>query len=260
MKKTIMPAIFIGHGSPTNAIESNNFTKAWQLLGQELPKPKAILCLSAHWCVEETLISNLEQPQLIYDFYGFPDELYKVKYPVPGSPELAKQIKDLLSPLITVKYNNNWGIDHGAWVPLKWLFPKADVPVVQLSINYNQTARFHYEIGKALGILREQGILIIASGNIVHNLNTITFDNEAEPYPWATESDELISKLINTKQHKKLLDFRNLGEAVNLAIPTPDHYLPLIYILGLQREKEKMISFAEGVVYKSISMRSYLLK
>ena len=254
-----MPAIFIGHGSPINAIESNEYTKAWQLLGQELPKPKAILCLSAHWCIEETVISNLEQPQLIYDFYGFPDELYKIKYPVIGSPELAKQVKELLAPIVTVEYNNDWGIDHGAWVPLKWLFPEAEVPVVQLSINYNQTARFHYQIGKALGVLREQGVLIMASGNIVHNLNTISFDDE-EPYSWAIESDKIMADLIEAKQHKKLLDFRNLGEAVNLAIPTPDHYLPLLYILGLQKEKEKMISFAEGVAYKSISMRSYLLK
>lgn len=259
MKKAIMPAIFIGHGSPTNALESNEYTSAWQSLGQQLPRPKAILCLSAHWCIEETVISNLEQPQLIYDFYGFPDELYKVKYPVSGSPELAKQVKELLAPLVSVEYNNDWGIDHGTWVPLKWLFPEADVPVVQLSINYNQTARFHYEIGKALGTLRDQGILIIASGNIVHNLNTIGFDNE-EPYPWAIESDKIIADLIENKQHKKLLDFRNLGEAVNLAIPTPDHYLPLLYILGLKRDKEKMISFAEGIAYKSISMRSYLLK
>jgi 4,5-DOPA dioxygenase extradiol len=260
MKKIVMPAIFIGHGSPTNALESNKYTLSWQSIAQEIPKPKAILCLSAHWCVEETLISNLEQPQLIYDFYGFPDELYNVKYPVAGNPELAKQVKELLAPLVNVEYNNDWGIDHGAWVPIKWLFPKADIPVVQLSINYNKPARFHYEIGKALGILREQGILIIASGNIVHNLNTISFDDETEPYSWAFESDKLISELIETKQHKKLLDFRNLGKAVDLAIPTPDHYLPLLYILGLQRDKEKLISFIDGIVYKSISMRSYLLK
>lgn len=259
MKKTIMPAIFIGHGSPTNAIEKNEFTSAWQSLGKQLPKPKAILCISAHWYLEETLISNAEKPELIYDFFGFPDELYKVKYPVSGSPELAKQVKDLLAPLVKIEYNNDWGIDHGAFVPLKWLFPEADIPVVQLSINYNKPARFHYEVGKALGVLREQGVLIIASGNIVHNLNTISFDNK-EPYSWASESDKIINELIESKQHKKLLDFRNLGEAVNLAIPTPDHYLPLLYILGLQRDKEKMISFTEGVVYKSISMRSYLLK
>lgn len=259
MKKTIMPAVFIGHGSPTNALESNKYTKAWQDLGKELPKPKAILCLSAHWCIEETVISNIEQPQLIYDFYGFPDELYNVKYPVKGSLELAKRVKDLLTPLVNVEYNNDWGVDHGAWVPIKWLFPEADVPVVQLSINYNQTARFHYQIGKALGALREEGVLIIASGNIVHNLNTISFDDE-EPYLWAIESDKLMAELIDSKQHKKLLDFRNLGEAADLAIPTPDHYLPLLYILGMQRDKEKMNSFAEGIVYKSISMRSYLLK
>lgn len=260
MKKTIMPAIFIGHGSPENALESNKYTLSWQSLGENLPRPKAILCLSAHWCIEETVTCNLEQPSLIYDFYGFPDELYNVKYPVLGDPELAKQIKDILEPLVNVEYNNNWGIDHGTWVPIKWLFPKADIPVVQLSINYNKPARFHYELGKALGALREQGILIIASGNIVHNLNTISFDGAEMPYPWATESDKLIADLIATKQHKKLLDFRSLGEAVNLAIPTPDHYLPLLYILGMQRDKEKMESFAEGIVLKSISMRSYLLK
>lgn len=260
MKKTIMPAIFIGHGSPENALDSNKYTLAWQSLGKNLPRPKAILCLSAHWCIEETATCNLEDPQLIYDFYGFPDELYNVKYPVTGDPELAKQIKDLLEPLVNVEYNNNWGIDHGTWVPIKWLFPEADVPIVQLSINYNKPARFHYELGKALGALREQGILIIASGNIVHNLNTISFDDAENPYPWAISSDKIIADLIETKQHKKLLDFRNLGEDVNLAIPTPDHYLPLLYILGMQRNKEKMESFAEGIVLKSISMRSYLLK
>jgi 4,5-DOPA dioxygenase extradiol len=254
-----MPAIFIGHGSPTNAIEDNVYTRAWQKLGKTLPKPKAILCISAHWFTDKTVVSNAEYPQQIYDFYGFPEELYQINYPVTGSLELAKTIKELLTPLTTIEYDNSWGVDHGTWVPLKNIFPEADVPVVQLSINYNKPAEFHYLLGQALKPLRKQGVMIIGSGNIVHNLGLISFE-DTEAYSWATDFDNLIFKLLNKHDYNQLVDFKSLGKEASLAIPTPDHYLPLLYFLGLQEDNENLTSFIDGIVYKSISMRSLILK
>jgi len=260
MSKFIMPAIFVGHGSPTNANEDNAYTRSWKKIGSDLPRPKAILCISAHWNSEKTLISNLKDPRQIYDFYGFPEELYDLKYPAAGSPELAKQVKELLAPICEVEYDNNWGLDHGAWVPLSRIFPQADIPVVQLSLDYTKEASFHYALGQALRPLREQGVLIIGSGNIVHNLGRVEFGETVTPYDWATEFDELVAKLIESKDYDKLINFNDLGAAARLAIPTPEHYLPLLYILGLQTDAEKLNSFAEGIAYKSISMRSYWLK
>jgi 4,5-DOPA dioxygenase extradiol len=259
MTKSIMPAIFIGHGSPANAIEDNIYTQAWRELGKKLPKPQAILCISAHWYTDKTTVSNSEKPKQIYDFYGFPNELYEINYPVMGSPELAKTIKDLLSPIEEIGYDNSWGIDHGAWVPLMQMFPAADIPIVQLSINYNQPADFHYLLGQALKPLREQGVLIIGSGNIVHNLGLINFE-DTNPYSWTTKFDKLIWQAIKDHDHSSLINFKNLGNEAELAIPTPDHYLPLLYILGLQNNDEKITSFVDGLVYKSISMRSLILQ
>lgn len=255
-----MPAIFIGHGSPTNANEDNVYTRAWKNLGASLPRPKVILCISAHWNSEKTLISNSLAPKQIYDFYGFPEELYNLKYPAAGSPDLARQVKELLAPVTAVEYDNNWGIDHGAWVPLSLIFPEADIPVVQLSLAYTKEASFHYALGQALRPLREQGVLIMGSGNIVHNLGRVEFGETVAPYDWATEFDELVAKLVRAKDYDKLINFNDLGMAARLAIPTPEHYLPLLYILGLQTDGEKLNSLAEGIAYKSISMRSYLLK
>lgn len=254
-----MPAIFIGHGSPMNAIEDNVYTQAWQELGKTLPQPKAILCISAHWYTDKTAVANSEKPKQIYDFYGFPDELYEVNYPATGSPELAKTIKELLAPLTTIEYDNSWGIDHGTWVPLKNIFPEANISVVQLSINYNQPAEFHYLVGQALKPLRQQGIMIICSGNIVHNLGLMSFE-DSQPYSWATDFDNLIANLLNKRDYNQLVNFKSLGKEYNLAIPTPDHYLPFIYFLGLQEDNEKLTSFIDGIVYKSISMRSLILK
>lgn len=254
-----MPAIFIGHGSPMNAVEDNVYTRAWQKLGKDLPKPKAILCISAHWFTDKTVISNVEYPQQIYDFYGFPEELYQINYPVTGSPELAKTVKELLTPLTTIEYDNSWGIDHGTWVPLKNIFPEADVPVVQLSINYNESAEFHYLLGQALKPLRKQGVMIICSGNIVHNLGLINFE-DMKAYSWATDFDNLIFKLLKEHDYNQIVNFKSLGKEYNLAIPTPDHYLPLLYFLGLQEDTEKLTSFIDGIVYKSISMRSLILQ
>lgn len=250
-----MPAVFIGHGSPENALESNKYTKAWESLSQKIPRPKAILCISAHWFTDKTVISNSNEPQLIYDFYGFKDELYNVKYPVKGSSDLAEQVKDLLKPILDLEYDNTWGIDHGAWVPIMKMFPEADIPVVQLSLDYNKKAESHYQLAKALKPLREQGVLIIASGNIVHNLGVISFDDVNSPYDWAEKFDNQIANLITNQQHQEII---RLSEA-SLSVPTPEHYLPLLYILALQEETETMTSFVDGIVYKSISMRSYLL-
>ena len=260
MNTKLMPAIFIGHGSPTNAIEDNIYTRSWEKLGKELPEPKAILCISAHWYKEGTSVSDLKHPNLIYDFYGFSDELYRIKYPVAGSPELAKQIKKILKSLTSVSIDNSWGIDHGTWVPIKYLYPEANIPIVQLSINATKPAKFHYQLGQALKPLREQGILIIGSGNIVHNLNYIDFEDEKTPYPWALEFDTFVNEMINKSDYKPLIDYKNLSESARLSIPTTEHYLPLLYILGLQNENEKLISVTEGITYKSISMRSLLLK
>lgn len=260
MSKLIMPAIFIGHGSPMNAVEENVYTQAWQELAKTLPQPKAILCISAHWYTDKTAVSNIAQPKQVYDFYNFPDELYEVNYQVAGSTELAEKVVKLLSPVAKTEYDNSWGIDHGAWVPIMKMFPEANIPVVQLSINYNKPADFHYLLGQTLKPLREQDVLIIGSGNIVHNLSLINFEDESHPYPWAIKFDELIWQAIKEHNHASLIDFKNLDKESNLAIPTPDHYLPLLYILGLQKDNEKITSFIDGLVYKSISMRSFILK
>jgi len=260
MNTKLMPAIFIGHGSPKNALEDNVYTRSWKKLGQELSKPKAILCISAHWYKEGTSVSDLEHPDLIYDFYGFSDELYQIKYPVAGSLELAKQIKKILEPLSDVSIDNSWGIDHGAWVPIKCLYPEANIPIVELSIDATKPAEFHYQLGQALKTLREQGILIIGSGNIVHNLGYIDFQDKETPYPWALEFDTFVNEMINKSDYQSLINYKSLNESAKLSIPTPEHYLPLLYILGLQNENEKLISVVEGIVYKSISMRSLLLK
>lgn len=258
MTKKIMPALFIGHGSPTNAIENTKYTEAWKNIVKKIPEPKAILCISAHWYVDKTAVSNLEEPKLIYDFYGFPEEMYKIKYPVHGSPELAQKIKEILSPLVNIEYDNTWGIDHGTWVPIMKMFPEANIPIVQLSIDYTKSGSYHYNLGKALQSLREQGVLIIGSGDIVHNLGVISF-GDTTPYPWATEFDELTLKLINNQEYQKLIDFEELPD-FKLSIPTPDHYLPLLYILGLQQKDEKLSSFTDGIEYKSISMRGFILE
>ncbi len=260
MTKSRMPAIFIGHGSPMNAIENNVYTASWEKIGQDLVRPKAILCISAHWYTDKTVTSDTKQPKQINDFYGFPEELYVLKYPVIGSPEIAKKIKELLEPIENIEFDNSWGIDHGAWVPLSRLFPKADIPVVQLSINGSKPSDYHFQIGRALRALREDGCLIVCSGNIVHNLGLIDFDESAIPYSWASKFDEHVSQLINSHDYKKLIDFEKLGPEAKSSIPTPEHYLPLIYFLGLQYENEEIKSFSEGISNKSLSMRSLITK
>ena len=260
MNKFKMPIIFVGHGSPMSALPDNIYSEAWRNLGLKLAKPKAILLISAHWVTNETAVSNVLKPKQIYDFYGFPDELYEIRYSVVGSPELAKKIQELLVPIEKIEFDNSWGIDHGAWVPLARLFPKADIPVVQLSINGSKAPEYHYQIGRALRNLREDGYLIVCSGNIVHNLGLIDFDESAVPFTWASKFDEYVSQLINSHDYQKLIDFEELGPEAKLSIPTPEHYLPLLYFLGLQFDNEEIKSFGEGISNKSISMRSLITK
>jgi 4,5-DOPA dioxygenase extradiol len=259
MGKVKMPTIFVGHGSPMSALPHNIYGEAWRNLGLKLNKPKAILLISAHWTIDETAVSDVLKPQQIYDFYNFPEELYAIKYTPPGSPELAKQVIKILSPILEVKINNDWGIDHGAWIPLRSFFPEADVPVVQLSLDYSQPADIHYRIGQALRPLRKQGILIIGSGDIVHNLGRIKPDEKAEPYVWAKKFEERVLQHIAKKEHKFLIDYNNIGSEANLAIPTSEHYLPLLYILGLQDGDDQIDYFVEGTAYGSISMTSFMV-
>ncbi len=250
-----MPVLFVGHGSPMNAVEDNQYTAAWKVLGEKLPRPKAILMVSAHWLTQGTKVHETKHPNTIHDFWGFPEPLYQIQYPCPGAVDVANLIKVLVKKT-KIDSDTEWGIDHGAWVPLRYLFPKADVPIVQLSIDASQPASFHYQLGKELAPLREQNILIIASGNIVHNLGMMRYEPEAKPFSWAEEYDEVTKQLLFERDHEPLIKYERLGNAAALSIPTPEHYWPLLYAIALQ-EKEDAISFpVTGIAYGSISMRA----
>ena len=250
-----MPALFIGHGNPMNAIENSIYSEAWVAMAASIPRPKAILCISAHWETEGTFITAMDQPKTIHDFYGFPDELFQVQYPAPGSRELAERVGSLVTTTDIKPDHDSWGIDHGAWSILCRMYPMADIPVVQLSLDRSKPARFHYELAKELLPLRQEGVLIIGSGNIVHNLRLLLWDATG-PYPWAAEFDQLAAELILAGDHDRLIDYQVLGEAARLSIPTLEHYLPLLYILALQQPNEPVSFFAEGIPLGSISMRS----
>jgi 4,5-DOPA dioxygenase extradiol len=252
-----LPALFVGHGSPTNATKKNEFTKSWEQIGTKLPRPKAILCISAHWFIDATLVHGTKEPQTIHDFYGFPPELYEQRYPAPGAPEIAKDVQQIVKST-KVGWDTDWGLDHGCWVPLLHLFPKADVPVFQMSIDFTKPPSFHYELGKELAELRRHGVMIVGSGNIVHNLGLITFDESAKPFDWAIEFDEKVKDLINKRNFTELTKYQNLGTAAHFSIPSPDHYWPMLYILGLIESDEDVKFFSEGIAYKSISMRSFI--
>ncbi|MBC7962923.1 MAG: 4,5-DOPA dioxygenase extradiol [Steroidobacteraceae bacterium] len=256
---TPLPALFIGHGNPMNAIQENVYAAAWRAAAAALPRPKAILCISAHWETEGTFVTAMTQPKTIHDFYGFPDELNQVQYPAPGSPELAERLRSLVtSTKVRLDYGYSWGLDHGAWSVLRRMYPQADIPTVQLSLDRSQHPRFHYDLGSELAALRQEGVLIVGSGNIVHNLRLLQWDAR-EPYPWATEFDKLAEQLILAGEHDRLVAYPALGEAARLAIPTNEHYLPLLYILALQQPGEAVSFFAEGLPLGSISMRSVRL-
>jgi len=248
-----MPVIFVGHGSPMNAVEDNAFSRAWIETGKILPRPSAILCISAHWETKGTMVTAMDRPKTIHDFGGFPPALYEIEYPAPGSLELADMIREA-SISTAVRLDHTWGLDHGTWSVLCRMFPEADIPVIQLSLARNQDASFHYLLGKELKPLRNQGVLIIGSGNIVHNLRMISWKDEG--YDWAIEFDETIKQLILSGDHEAIINYENLGKTSRLSIPTNEHYLPLLYILALQDNREQVRFFTDKVTLGSISMRS----
>jgi 4,5-DOPA dioxygenase extradiol len=249
-----MPAIFFGHGNPLNALQRNEWTEGWAALGNSLPRPRAVLVISAHWYLPATLVTAMAQPRTIHDFGGFPRELFEVEYPAPGDPAMAKRVQSLLAPL-SVGLDNSWGLDHGTWSVLCHVYPEADVPVLQLSIDETQTAEYHYEIAKRLSPLRDEGVLIVGSGNLVHNLHTYAWGRHpVEPLEWAVRFEKSARELMLSGIHEPLINYETMGRDALLSAPTPDHYLPLIYVLALRRENEAVSFPVEGFDGGSISM------
>ena len=256
-----MPVLFVGHGSPMNAITDNEFTRKWEQLGKTLPTPQAILCISAHWETEGTFVTAMEMPKTIHDFGGFPQALFDVHYPAKGSLALALSAKETIKQTV-VGLDEKWGLDHGCWSILKPMFPDADIPVVQMSLDYRKDAAYHYNLGKELQTLRHQGVLIIGSGNIVHNLGLIDWQKINSPeygFDWALEAKEKINNLIITGNHQQLTQYKTLGKSVALAIPSPDHFLPLLYTLALKTDHDQLSFFNDKALMGSISMTSVLI-
>jgi len=254
----LMPVLFVGHGSPMYAIEENEFVESWRNLGKKLPKPKAIICISAHWETRGTQVTSMLNPPTLHDFGGFPRELYEVQYPAPGSPELAKETIQEISGT-TVSSDEKWGLDHGTWSVIRRIYPKADIPVIQLSLDYHKSPEEHYRLAKELASFREKGVLIVGSGNIVHNLRHVAWDkpdDEEYGHDWAIEANDTIKKLIVENNHKALIDYKLLGTAVQMAVPSPDHYLPLLYALALKKEDEELSFFNDKAVMGSLTMTS----
>lgn len=253
-----MPVLFLGHGSPMNAIEENEFVANFRKVGEEIPRPKAILCVSAHWETKGTFVTAMDNPRTIHDFGGFPQKLFDVQYPAPGSPELARETKNLVQSTF-VGLDEKWGLDHGAWSVIKHLYPNADVPVIQMSIDYSKPAQYHYDLARELSALRERGVLIVGSGNMVHNLGMVAWNKlneDAYGFDWALEADARMKRFIHDGDHQQLINYRNQGKAFDLAIPTPEHYLPLLYTLGLQDTNEKVQLFNDKAIGGSLSMTS----
>jgi 4,5-DOPA dioxygenase extradiol len=256
-----MPVLFLGHGSPMNAIEENEFVERWRTLGKTLRKPHAILCVSAHWETRGTYVTAMEKPATIHDFGGFPQELFDVQYPAPGNPELAKEIKSIMKRT-EVGLDQKWGLDHGCWSVISRLYPNADVPVIQMSLDYYQAPQYHFELAKELAPLRTKGILIVGSGNMVHNLRMVAWDkfNATEyGYDWAIEANEKIKKYILNDDYQHLFDYKAQGKALTLAIPTPEHFHPLMYSLALKEQNEKVSLFNDKIVAGSLAMTSLII-
>lgn len=252
------PVLFLGHGSPMNAIEENEFVQGFREAGKQMQKPKAILCISAHWETRGTFVTAMEHPKTIHDFGGFPKALFDVQYPAPGSPELAKETADLVKKT-KVGLDDQWGLDHGAWSVIKHLYPKADVPVIQMSIDYSQPAQYHYELGKELAALRRKGVLIVGSGNMVHNLGMIAWDRLNDNdygFDWALEARQKMKQFIVEGNHQALINYGAQGKSFQLSIPSPEHYLPLIYALALQEKNESIQLFNDKAVAGSLTMTS----
>src|SRR5687767_314037 len=250
-----MPAIFFGHGNPLNALRRNSYTESWAAIGSSLPRPRAILCISAHWYVPGTAVTAMAAPRTIHDFGGFPQELFQVQYPAPGSPELAMHVRNLLAPVAVKLDQNNWGLDHGTWSVLCHVFPQADIPVVQLSIDETQPPAFHYQLAQQLVPLRDEGVLVIGSGNIVHNLHTYAWgQHEVEPFDWAVRFEQQVRSFIIDGNDAELAGYDSLGRDALLSVPTPEHCLPLIYILGIRQPGERVTFPVAGFDGGSISM------
>ena len=253
---TTLPAIFFGHGNPMNALLSNPYTEAWSAIGAALPRPKSLLCISAHWYLPQTGVTVSTAPRTIHDFGGFPRELYQVKYPAPGDPDLALRIQQLLAP-VPVTLDETWGLDHGTWSVLCHVYPKADVPVVQLSIDETQAPSFHFEMARRLAPLRDEGVLIVGSGNIVHNLHAYAWGRHiVEPFDWAVRFEEQARQMMLAGEVAPLISYEKLGRDATLSIPTPDHYLPLLYVLAARQQRETITFPVEGVDGGSVSMLS----
>jgi len=260
--KEKMPVLFLGHGSPMNAIEENEFVHGFRKVGQEINKPRAIICISAHWETKGTYVTAMDNPKTIHDFRGFPPELFNVQYPAPGSPELAKETKKMISKA-NIKLDEHWGLDHGAWSVIKHLYPNADIPTIQLSLDYSQTAQYHFELARELYTLRHKGILIIGSGNMVHNLGMVAWNRlSGDPYAfdWAREANEKMKSKILINDVQSLIDYEKQGSAFALAIPTPEHYLPLLYALALKDKDDEITLFNDQPVGGSISMTSVIFE
>ncbi|HPR00254.1 MAG TPA: 4,5-DOPA dioxygenase extradiol [Saprospiraceae bacterium] len=256
----VMPLLFLGHGSPMNAIEDNTFTRGFKEVSNRIEKPRAILCVSAHWETRGTYITAMTKPPTIHDFGGFPAALYQVQYPAPGSPELAKETQALVDKT-EIQLTDDWGLDHGAWSVIKHLYPDADVPVVEMSIDFTKSPQYHFELGQALAALRKKGVLIIGSGNLVHNLRMVAWDQLDTPgyaYDWAEEARTKMNDWILSGNHGPLIDYHHQGRAMQLAIPTPDHFLPLLYVLGLRTTRDDVSLFNDQPLGGSLSMTSVL--
>lgn len=261
MNTARMPSVFFGHGSPMNALERNRYTEAWRQLGETLPRPKAILAVSAHWIARDLAVTAMERPRTLHDFGGFPRELYAVEYPAPGDPQLAERVRTLLAPDEVLPDRMSWGLDHGTWSVLMHVFPKADVPIVQLSLDAGKPPAFHYALAKRLAPLRDEGVWIVGSGNVVHNLYTIQWAGDAPPYDWAVRFNDKVRERITARDHAALLDyaardprFDPVGEDARRSVPTPDHYLPLLYVLAQQRDDDRIALPVDGIEYGSVGM------
>ena len=252
----MLPTIFFGHGNPMNALLNNAYTQRWSAIGTSVARPKAILCISAHWYIPGAAVTVNTAPRTIHDFGGFPRELYEVQYPAPGDPDLARRVQEMLSP-IPVDFDQSRGLDHGTWSVLRHVYPEADIPIVQLSIDETKPAGFHYEIGQRLARLREEGILIVGSGNLVHNLHAYAWGRHAvDPFEWAVRFELEARGLLQAGDHRPLVHYESLGREAQLSIPTPDHYLPLLYVIGASSPKDRLSFPVEGVDGGSISMLS----
>ncbi len=261
VREKLQPVFFIGHGSPMNGIEQNIFSQKWQEIGKTIDLPCAVLVVSAHWLTTGTLVTAMSEPKTIHDFGGFPQELFEVQYPAPGSPFLAEEAAKLITST-NVGLDHDWGLDHGTWTVVRHMFPDANVPVLQLSIDYNKPAVYHYNLAKELYNLRKRGVLVIGSGNMIHNLRMIDWKNMAEPgfgFDWAKSLNETFKRKILSKDHKDLIEYQNLGETARLAIPTPDHYYPMLYALALMNDKDDVSIFNDEYVGGSLSMTSFRL-